>query len=185
MNGNNSAFRRCASLFACFVSDIAVSIANVPNIFYIVCRMTNLVLYVAVKCNSYFIRSSFRSKLSSTGNCLSFVEFFMLHLYVCWGRYVGLRRTRQQGLGVLWCHQIWFGWSDQELWDERGMWHEWRERKGVCRILVGKHERTRVLARPRSKWEKNIKIALQNLEWGWTGLAWLRIGTYGAFLCTW
>jgi hypothetical protein len=33
-------------------------------------------------------------------------------------------------------------------------------------ILVGKHERTRVLARPRSKWEENIKITLQNLEWG-------------------
>jgi len=38
--------------------------------------------------------------------------------------------------------------------------------RGVCRILVGKHEGTSVLVRPRSKWEENIKIVHQNVECG-------------------
>jgi len=42
------------------------------------------------------IRNSFRSKLSFTGNCLSFAEYFVLHLYASWGRYLGLRKSRQQ-----------------------------------------------------------------------------------------
>jgi hypothetical protein len=37
----------------------------------------------------------------------------------------------------------------------------------------GKHEGSRVLGRPRSKWKKNIKIVLQNVERGvnWISLA--------------
>jgi hypothetical protein len=40
---------------------------------------------------------------------------------------------------------------------------------------VGKHEGTGVLVRPRSKWEENIKIFLQNMELGGE-LVWLGSG---------
>jgi hypothetical protein len=49
------------------------------------------------------------------------------------------------------------------------------------RILVGKHEGTRVLVRPRSRWEENIKIILQNVEWGGE-LVWFGWGQ-GRILC--
>jgi hypothetical protein len=48
------------------------------------------------------------------------------------------------------------------------------ERKGVHRVLVGKHERKRPLGRPRRRWKENIKMDLQEVECGsmdWTGLA--------------
>jgi len=34
------------------------------------------------------------------------------------------------------------------------------ERRGVCWVLMGKHEGTRPLGRPRHRWEDNIKIDL-------------------------
>jgi len=34
------------------------------------------------------------------------------------------------------------------------------ERRGVCRVVVGKHDRKRLLGRPRRRWEDNIKINL-------------------------
>jgi hypothetical protein len=37
------------------------------------------------------------------------------------------------------------------------------EERGVHRVLVGKHEGKRTLGRPRSKWEDNIKIDLQEV----------------------
>jgi len=44
------------------------------------------------------------------------------------------------------------------------------ERRGVYRVLVGKAERNRPLGGPRSKWEGNIKLDLQEvvcwaMEW--------------------
>ena len=33
-----------------------------------------------------------------------------------------------------------------------------RERRGACKVLVGKPEGTRKLGRPRRRWENNIKI---------------------------
>jgi hypothetical protein len=52
------------------------------------------------------------------------------------------------------------------------------EKRGAHRVLVGKHERKRPLGRPRSKWEDNIKMDLQERGWrAWTGLIWIRIGT--------
>ena len=47
------------------------------------------------------------------------------------------------------------------------------ERGGVCRVLVGKPERKRLLGRPRHRWEDNIKIDLQEVAWGmdWIDLA--------------
>jgi hypothetical protein len=57
------------------------------------------------------------------------------------------------------------------------------ERRGAYRALVGKPERRRPLGRPRRIWEDNIKMDLQEVEWGaWTGSIWLRIGTGGGLL---
>jgi hypothetical protein len=37
------------------------------------------------------------------------------------------------------------------------------EGRGVHRVLVGKHERTRPLGRPRRRWEDNIKMDLEKV----------------------
>jgi hypothetical protein len=42
------------------------------------------------------------------------------------------------------------------------MWHEW-ERRGTCRLLVGKPEGKRPLGRPRRRWIDNIKMDLLEL----------------------
>jgi hypothetical protein len=47
----------------------------------------------------------------------------------------------------------------------------------------GGPEGRRPLGRPRRRWEDNIKMDFQEVEWGaWTGLIWLRIGTGGGLL---
>jgi hypothetical protein len=57
------------------------------------------------------------------------------------------------------------------------------EGRGAYRILVGRPEGRRPLGRPRRRWEDNIKMYLQEVEWvAWTGLIWLRIGTGGGLL---
>ena len=38
------------------------------------------------------------------------------------------------------------------------MQHVWVERRGVYRVLVGKHEGKRPLGRARRKWKDNIKM---------------------------
>jgi len=38
------------------------------------------------------------------------------------------------------------------------------ERRGLYRILVGKHEGKRPLGRPRHRWKDNIKIDLQEVR---------------------
>jgi len=54
------------------------------------------------------------------------------------------------------------------------------ERRGVYRVLVGKHKGYRPLGRPRSRWEdKLIRIFRQWNEETRTGSSWLRIGTGG------
>ena len=53
------------------------------------------------------------------------------------------------------------------------------ERRGACRDLVGKHKEKRSLGRPRRRWENTIKMDLQEVGWGQTGLIWLSIGTSG------
>jgi hypothetical protein len=48
---------------------------------------------------------------------------------------------------------------------------EW---KGLCRVMVGKHEGKRPLGRPSHRWEDNFKIDLQEVGWGemdWINLA--------------
>ena len=57
------------------------------------------------------------------------------------------------------------------------------ESTGVYSVLVGKPEGKRPLGRPRRRWEDNIKMDLQDMEWGaWTGTIWLRIGRGGGQL---
>jgi hypothetical protein len=47
-------------------------------------------------------------------------------------------------------------------------------------VLVERPEERRPLGRPRHKWENNVKIDLQGVEWGeWIGWMWHRIGTDG------
>jgi hypothetical protein len=57
------------------------------------------------------------------------------------------------------------------------------EGRDAYKILVGRPEGRRPLGRPRCRWDDNIKMDLQEVEWGvWTGLIWLRIGTGGGLL---
>jgi hypothetical protein len=48
--------------------------------------------------------------------------------------------------------------------------------KSICayRALVGKPERTRLLARPKHRWEDNIKMDLQEVGWG-GGMDWINV----------
>jgi len=57
------------------------------------------------------------------------------------------------------------------------------ERRGVCRLLLGKHEGKRPLGRPLRRWEDNIEKDLSRSGMGaWTEWTWLRIGTGGGLL---
>ena len=47
------------------------------------------------------------------------------------------------------------------------------ERRGVCRVLVGKPEGKRPLGRPGRRWEDNIKMDLQEVECG--GMDWIEL----------
>jgi hypothetical protein len=40
------------------------------------------------------------------------------------------------------------------------------EKRGAYSILVGRHEGRRQLGRPRRRWDDNIKMDLQEVEWG-------------------
>jgi len=54
---------------------------------------------------------------------------------------------------------------------------------GVHRVFVGRPEGKRPDGRPRSRWEGNSKMDLQEVGCGgWTGSSWLRIGTGGGHL---
>ena len=45
------------------------------------------------------------------------------------------------------------------------------DRRGACRKLVDRPKGKRLLRRPRLRWEKNIKMDLQ--EVGWAGMDWI------------
>jgi hypothetical protein len=54
------------------------------------------------------------------------------------------------------------------------MWHEWREKRNVYRLLIRKPERKRPLGRPRRRWIDNIKMDLLEIRLNavdWIGLA--------------
>jgi hypothetical protein len=55
-----------------------------------------------------------------------------------------------------------------------GVCNAFGEKRGVCRVLVGKHEGKRPLGKPRRRREDNIKIELQEVRCGdmdWIELA--------------
>jgi hypothetical protein len=57
------------------------------------------------------------------------------------------------------------------------------EGRNVYRVLVGKPEGKTQLGRRKRRWEDGIKMDLKETGWGgWSGFAWLRIGTVGGLL---
>jgi hypothetical protein len=54
-----------------------------------------------------------------------------------------------------------------------GLLARMEEKRGACRILVGRPEGRRLLGRPRLRWEDNNKMDLQDVGWGmdWIELA--------------
>jgi hypothetical protein len=57
------------------------------------------------------------------------------------------------------------------------------EERDVYRVSVGKPERKKPLGGPRCRWEDNIKMGPQEVEWvAWAGLIWLRKATGGGHL---
>jgi hypothetical protein len=54
--------------------------------------------------------------------------------------------------------------------------------ENAYKILGGKHKRKRLLGRPRSRWENNIKMNLGCK--GEAGFTWLGIGSIGGLLWT-
>jgi hypothetical protein len=47
------------------------------------------------------------------------------------------------------------------------------EKRGVYKVLTGRTEGKRPLGRQRSRWEDNIKMDLQNVDWG--GMDWIHL----------
>ena len=47
------------------------------------------------------------------------------------------------------------------------------DRRGVCRVWVGKPEGNKALGRPRRRWEDNIKMDLQEVGCG--GRDWIKL----------
>jgi len=47
------------------------------------------------------------------------------------------------------------------------------EGRGICRVLVGRHEGRRQLGRPRRRWEYDIKLDLREI--GINGMNWVRV----------
>jgi hypothetical protein len=61
-------------------------------------RWNNKFYYKVASCWLFLLsHTTMHGSMNIKINCLSFAEFFTLHLYICWGRSVGLRRSRQQG----------------------------------------------------------------------------------------
>jgi len=58
------------------------------------------------------------------------------------------------------------------------------EKRSAYKILVGKPEGRRPFGRPKCRLENNIKMDLQKIKWGWSGLICLRIWTSCGLLCT-
>jgi hypothetical protein len=57
------------------------------------------------------------------------------------------------------------------------------EKRNAYKVLVGKSEGKIPLARPRHRWEDNIKMDLREIGWGvLTGFIRLRMGTSGSIL---
>ena len=48
-----------------------------------------------------------------------------------------------------------------------------REKRGVCRVLVGKTEGKRTLGNPRRRWDDNTRIKVDLQEVGCGGMEWI------------
>ena len=48
------------------------------------------------------------------------------------------------------------------------------ERRGACRVVLGKTEGKGPLGRPRLRWEDNIKMGLRDVRWDWIDLGQVR-----------
>jgi hypothetical protein len=51
------------------------------------------------------------------------------------------------------------------------MWQKWREKRNMCKLLVGKPEGKRPLGRRRHRWVYYIKMDLGKIGWG--GMEWI------------
>ena len=59
-------------------------------------------------------------------------------------------------------HPMWLGWSVQEGWDERGMWHEcWR--REMCWVLLRNPEGRSPLGRPKYRWEDDVNMSIKEI----------------------
>ena len=56
------------------------------------------------------------------------------------------------------------------------------ENRRAYKILEGKPEGRTPFGKPEYRLENNIKMDLQEIKWGWSGLIWLRVGTSGGLL---
>jgi hypothetical protein len=63
------------------------------------------------------------------------------------------------------------------------MWHAWKRREKLYKVLVGNPERKTPLGRPRRRRKDGIRMDLREIGLGvWTGFDWLRIRTGGGLL---
>ena len=72
--------------------------------------------------------------------------------------------------------------GDQVKKTEAGYVARMGEKKGACRVLVGKPEGRKPLERCRRRWRDNIKMDLGEVGGAWTGSIWLRIVRGGGLL---
>jgi hypothetical protein len=51
-----------------------------------------------------------------------------------------------------------------------------RDKKNVCRMLIGEPKGKRSLGRPRCRWVDNIKVDLRGIRWD--GISWIDLSQY-------
>ena len=79
------------------------------------------------------------------------------------------RKMRNGKLHTLYCSST-TGWLNQQNGGSAGHGAHTGQRRGAYGILVGKTEGKRPLGWPRCRWEDNIKLNLQETDWGEHGL---------------
>jgi hypothetical protein len=45
------------------------------------------------------------------------------------------------------------------------MWHVWGREKSVYKVLMGKPEGKRTLARPRRRWQEGLRMDVGDIDW--------------------
>ena len=105
----------------------------------------------------------------------------------CWGEYLDLRGTG--GDSIMRSFVIRTLQNDIQLIKSRrmsltGHMASMGEKRRAYKVLVRKPEGNRRFGRPKYRLGDNIKMDLQEIKVGWSGLIWLRIRTSGGVLCT-